>query len=347
MASVSRPEPCMPMPIMPKRTRSLGTADCAAVVYGCESSRIVLSAFVLLAASRLPAATAPVCRNSRREKSFLFFMWFPSLRSATKFPHSRPEPKVRRLQETLLRFRRRYVLVQRCYRNFLEKDDVVIAVILQPDETKIGARAALRLEIEFARRDRVAVCVVGDLHAVEHHDGTWAVEGDIHDVPLRAGLPGFGERLGQGIQHAGGVVFIFLRGFRVVVDLYFETVVHGHPLLAGLDRDANEYAGIVVFIAHAIDHVNVAVADFTAGPVEEAHAAVGVNQAVGFNRHVAGADVVPTREILAVEELPRVLGIAGAGILRVGRGGGHRRKAGEQAEAHDQTISQMHLSGEA
>ncbi len=40
--------------------------------------------------------------------------------------------------------------------DFLEEDDVVVAVILQADVAEIGARAALRLEIEFARRDGIA-----------------------------------------------------------------------------------------------------------------------------------------------------------------------------------------------
>ncbi len=74
IASASRPEPCMPIPIMPKRMRSLGATDCAAEVEGWGSRTIMFSAFAVDAAKKLPAAAALVCRNSRREKSFLFFM---------------------------------------------------------------------------------------------------------------------------------------------------------------------------------------------------------------------------------------------------------------------------------
>src|SRR5205809_3560739 len=61
MASDKSPDPCMPTPIMPKRTRSL-----AGTVFrpGVRSSGIGPNVFV---ASDAPAATALVPRNSRRE----------------------------------------------------------------------------------------------------------------------------------------------------------------------------------------------------------------------------------------------------------------------------------------
>src|SRR5207247_967984 len=61
MASDRSPDPCMPTPIMPKRTRSL-----AGTVFrpGVRSSGIGPNVFV---ASDAPAATALVPRNSRRE----------------------------------------------------------------------------------------------------------------------------------------------------------------------------------------------------------------------------------------------------------------------------------------
>src|SRR5438309_9189882 len=87
----------------------------------------------------------------------------------------------------------------------------------------------------------------------------------------------------------------------MIVDLDFVAVVDGHPFLARLDGDANEDAGIVVEIAHLVDHADAAIGELAAGPVEKAHAAVRSNEAV-FNSHVARADVLPAGEILAVEE---------------------------------------------
>jgi hypothetical protein len=78
-------------------------------------------------------------------------------------------------------------------------------------------------------------------------------------------------------------------------------------------------------VAHLVDDANAAVADLTAGPVEQAHAAVGLDQAI-FDGHVAGSDVLPAAEIFAVEELlPRLFG------LRV-TGNGERRDGGEKQQ---------------
>ena len=57
--------------------------------------------------------------------------------------------------------------------------------------------------------------------------------------------------------------------------------------------------------------------NFSAGPVEQAHAAVGANQAV-FDGVFAGADVFPAGEIFAVEELAPVLGL-GVGERVIGK----------------------------
>ena len=58
--------------------------------------------------------------------------------------------------------------------------------------------------------------------------------------------------------------------------------------------------------------------NFAVGPVEQAHAAVGVDQAV-FDGVFAGADVLPAGEIFAVEELAStVLGL-GVGTSEIGK----------------------------
>ena len=63
-----------------------------------------------------------------------------------------------------------------------------------------------------------------------------------------------------------------------------------------------------------VDDMDDAVADLSAGPVEQAHAAMRVDQAV-FHRSFAGADVLPSCQILAVEKLPPLVGIACAGVV--------------------------------
>src|SRR5713101_6801376 len=108
-------------------------------------------------------------------------------------------------------------LFQRLNADFLEKDDVVVAVILQADVALERARAMLRLEIEFALRDGLAFGVVGDGDIVKHHNGARSIEGDEHGVPLGAGLAG----LGQGIKGAGDVVLVFVGSFWMIVNLDF------------------------------------------------------------------------------------------------------------------------------
>src|SRR6266480_367437 len=191
-------------------------------------------------------------------------------------------------------------LLQRLDADLFEKHNIVVAVILQADVALLGASAMLRLEIEFALRDGLAFGVVGDGDIVEHDGGARTVERDDHGVPLGTGLAGFGERLGQRIKCAGDVIFIFVGSFGMVVNLDFVAVVDGHPFLARFEGDANEDSGIIVEVAHLVDHANAAIGELAAGPVEQTHAAVRAKEAV-FDSHVAGADVFPTGEILAIE----------------------------------------------
>ena len=55
-------------------------------------------------------------------------------------------------------------------------------------------------------------------------------------------------------------------------------------------------------IAHLEDDPDPAIAQFTSRPVEESHAAVGVDQAV-LNRHGSGADMLPAGQVFTVEKL--------------------------------------------
>src|SRR6267378_6890031 len=88
----------------------------------------------------------------------------------------------------------------------------------------------------------------------------------------------------------------------MIVNLYLVTVMDGHPLFAGLDRNADEHARVVVVVAHLIDHTDDTLAHLSAGPVEQPHAAMGSDHPI-FHSISAGANVLPSREIFSVEQL--------------------------------------------
>src|SRR5271157_3406501 len=154
MAFGSSPEPCIPTPICPNRMRSLGATDWAA-------SGVAASRRIVLAASKPPAATAPVRNSSRREGAF-----FTKVSS---------------------------LLLQWLDSDFFKEHYVVVAVILQSEPAKIGAQAAFWLEAELLFRDRIAFLVVHHLHAIQRHHCVRAVQRDLHRVPFRPRFPGCGE----------------------------------------------------------------------------------------------------------------------------------------------------------
>jgi len=77
--------------------------------------------------------------------------------------------------------------------------------------------------------------------------------------------------------------------------------VDWHPFLARLDWNADEDAGVTVVVAHLKDHANRAVAEFAARPVEQAHAALALDQAV-LDHVTAWTDMFPSSEIFAIEK---------------------------------------------
>src|SRR2546430_16833567 len=83
-------------------------------------------------------------------------------------------------------------LLQRLDADFLEKDDVVVAVILQANPAFVRTAAALRLEIEFAFGNGLALGVVSKFDSVEVEDSMRAIEGDDHGGPFGAWLCGVG-----------------------------------------------------------------------------------------------------------------------------------------------------------
>src|SRR5260370_33190510 len=88
----------------------------------------------------------------------------------------------------------------------------------------------------------------------------------------------------------------------MIVNMHLVAVVDGHPFFAGLDGNANDHARVVIVIAHLIDHTNYTIAHLSAGPVEQAHAAMGSDQSV-FHGISAGTHVLPSGEIFSVEQL--------------------------------------------
>src|SRR6266850_4220903 len=150
IAVPSNPLPCMPIPIIPKRTRSLGGTGFGEAAIGSGSSRTVR------AATRAPAAVPLVCRNSRREKCFVISppIYWKSLENSIG------------------------LLRQRFHRDFFEKHNVIVAMILQAHVPFTGSSPALRLEVKLAFGNRLALRVVRDLHTIQNHRRVGAVESD-------------------------------------------------------------------------------------------------------------------------------------------------------------------------
>src|SRR5271167_270947 len=204
MEVASNPEPCMPTPIMPKRTRSLGAMDCGKAKSGSGSSKMVLAARVA------PAAPAVMPINLRREKCLSFMI---SLQ----------------------------LFFQHLDRDFFEEYYVIIAMILQADVAILRARSALRLEVEFLGGYGIALSEISHLHPVQNDNGVRAIQGNFHGVPLRSGLAGTRQWLGERVEHTGDVIFIF--ALRHVIDLHLIAVIHRHPCFARFNGNANEDAG--------------------------------------------------------------------------------------------------------
>src|SRR5580704_15925931 len=101
----------------------------------------------------------------------------PSQRSKTKF-------------EAFTLFR------QRPDRDFLEKHDVVVAVILQADIAFEWTRPSLRLKAERLGTHGLTFGVIRYFDAIQKDDGMRTVQRDLHRVPLGAGFAGPGQSFG-------------------------------------------------------------------------------------------------------------------------------------------------------
>src|ERR1700674_3034871 len=205
---VSRPEPCMPIPIIPKRSRSLAGTGRGEARSGSAVSRIALPA------TDAPAAAALIPRNLRRE--YVLFFIKDLLALGTLF-------------------------VQFFQGNFLEENNVVVAVILQAKIAFEGPWPTLWFKIKFPIWYRIAFGIVRNFHSVENHDAVRTVQSYLHRVPLRSRLAGLSEGLRQSIARAGDVVVVLVRGFGMIVNLHIIPVLDADPLLAGFHRNPSDH----------------------------------------------------------------------------------------------------------
>src|SRR5688572_33041396 len=120
-------------------------------------------------------------------------------------------------------------------------------MILNSDVASKGSRTTDGLESARLCRNGFTFFVIGHLLSVEHDDCPGSLQSDFEFVPF----PRFSLRMrqgfGQGIQHARTVIFATHVAY-AVVNLYLVTRVHGHPLIRGLFRDADKYAGIAIVV---------------------------------------------------------------------------------------------------
>src|SRR5262249_34551223 len=139
----SRLLPCMPIPMMPKPMRSLGAfrLRCEGIVSGSRTKR--------LAATNAPVVPAVVCKNERREMGFL------DISSSV-------------IDEDVSTW---FGSVQWLNTDFLEKHNIVVAVVLQANPTLVRPRASLWFKIEFAGRHWLTLGIVGHFYSIQFDDG--------------------------------------------------------------------------------------------------------------------------------------------------------------------------------
>src|SRR6185312_13477995 len=88
----------------------------------------------------------------------------------------------------------------------------------------------------------------------------------------------------------------------MVQNLDFVPIMHGHPLFARLDGNSDKYTELVVLIAHLEDNPKGTVAQFAARRKEQSHPAMRLHRP-GAAPPVRGADTVPARQVVALQEL--------------------------------------------
>lgn len=192
-------------------------------------------------------------------------------------------------------------------------------MVLDADVARVRPRPANRLVVVLTRRHRHALGEVIHLNAVERDDGARTPQLDLHRVPFARRMLRRRGRRADRVDRPGRVprhaVFELVGGAPVVrgevlEDLNLVARVDRLPWVGGRLGDADEDAGVVVGRRRAIDETHGAIAELLARVPEQAHPALGLEQAV-FNEHAALADVRPARQIPAVEQAHRRGGLLG------------------------------------
>src|SRR5689334_4700031 len=94
--------------------------------------------------------------------------------------------------------------------------------------------------------------------------------------------------------------------FRFVVNLHFIAIIHVHPCLARLNLYSSIYDRVVIVVSHLEHNPELTLPDYAAGPIQQAHTAVALNQPI-LDAHRALTDVIPAGQVLSIEELlPRL-----------------------------------------
>ena len=97
------------------------------------------------------------------------------------------------------------------------------------------------------------------------------------------------------------MIVVLVRSFRVIIDLHFVAVMNRHPRLSWLERNTDEHSGIIVGVAHFVDHSNARVAHFAAHPIQKSHAAMRFNQSI-LDSIAAWPDMLPAGKVFAVKK---------------------------------------------
>src|SRR5438128_2567731 len=120
-------------------------------------------------------------------------------------------------------------------------------MILNSDVASEWSRTTGRFKTAGLCRNGITFLVIRDLLSVEHDDCPGSVQSDFEFVPFPRFSLWVRQGFGQGIQHSRTVI-VATHMPHSVVNLYLVPRVHGDPLIRGLFRDADKYAGIAIVV---------------------------------------------------------------------------------------------------
>lgn len=105
------------------------------------------------------------------------------------------------------------------------------------------------------------------------------------------------------VESSSGKKIIFLPPARIILDADFVSIVDRHNRIAGFKGNADKHSGIVCLVFRPVHHPNHAIAELLSRPPQQSHTSVGFDQAI-LDGHVSGTYMLPTSQVLAIEELP-------------------------------------------